>query len=132
LYRFLTDPAAQVDTIDRTHGWINFDRVFFEPGRATLTRESMKQLTHIARILKAYPKARIRIGGYTDSTGAYSLNRHLSEARARTAWSNLVEMGINPARLEARGYGPRYAVANNDTEIGRSQNRRLSLRVVNK
>jgi outer membrane protein OmpA-like peptidoglycan-associated protein len=132
LHRFLTDPRLEVDTVDRTHGWINFDRVFFTPNKATVTKESMAQLANIAAILKAHPQARVRLGGYTDSTGSYSLNRHLSEARARTAWAALVELGVAPGRLEARGYGPRYAVASNSTEAGRAQNRRLSLRVVAK
>ncbi len=132
LYRFLADPAKQVDTLDLSRGWYNFDRVFFETGKATLTPESIGQLRNIVTLLRAYPKARIKVGGYTDSTGTYKVNRMLSEARARTAWASLVEMGISPSRIDARGYGPRYGIAPNTSEEGRSKNRRLSVKVLMK
>lgn len=132
LYRFLIDPQATVDTVDLTQGWYNFDRVFFDAGKATITRESLSQLRNIASIMRAYPTARIKLGGYTDDTGTYQVNRQLSEARARTAWASLVEMGVNPNRIEARGYGSNYSIASNSTEEGRAQNRRLSLRVLQK
>jgi outer membrane protein OmpA-like peptidoglycan-associated protein len=132
LHRFLADPAAKVDTMDLTNGWYNFDRVFFTPGKATLTPESMGQLRNIATILKAYPNARVKLGGYTDSTGTYQVNRQLSEARARTAWASLVDMGISPSRIEARGYGPRYSISANNSEAGRAMNRRLSVKVLQK
>jgi outer membrane protein OmpA-like peptidoglycan-associated protein len=130
LHRFLSDPAKQVDTLDLSRGWYNFDRVFFETGKATLTPESMSQLRNIVALMRAYPTARIKIGGYTDSTGTYKVNKLLSEARARTAWASLVEMGISPARIDARGYGPRYGIAPNTTEEGRAMNRRLSVKVL--
>ena len=132
LFRFLTNPQMQVDTVDLTKGWYNFDRVFFDLGKATLTGESLAQLRNIATVLQAYPKARIKLGGYTDSTGTYKANYQLSEARARAAWTSLVEMGISPDRIDARGYGPRYAIAPNTSEEGRAQNRRLSLKVLEK
>ncbi|WP_233168653.1 OmpA family protein [Hymenobacter sp. BT523] len=132
LYRFLSDPTAQVDTTDLTQGWYNFDRVFFMPGKATLAPESVGQLRNIAALLKAFPTARIKLGGYTDSTGTYKVNKQLSEARARTAWASLVEMGISPGRIDARGYGPRYAIAPNTSEEGRAMNRRLSVKVLQK
>ncbi|WP_035559512.1 OmpA family protein [Hymenobacter sp. IS2118] len=132
LYRFLANPQAEVDTVDLTRGWYNFDRVFFHPGKATLTAESIGQLRNIAALLRAFPQSRIKLGGYTDSTGTSKVNRQLSEARARTAWSSLVDMGISPSRVDARGYGPRYAIAPNTTEEGRAMNRRLSVKVLQK
>ena len=132
LHRFLDNPAAQVDTVDLTRGWFNFDRVFFDAGKATLTTESVSQLRNVAALLRAYPRARVKLGGYTDSTGTYRVNKLLSDARARTAWASLVEMGISPGRVDARGYGPRYAIAPNASEEGRAQNRRLSVKVLQK
>lgn len=132
LYRFLSDPKIQVDTLDLTRGWYNFDRVFFNTGKATLTQESVEQLRNIASILRAFPNTRIKLGGYTDSTGTGKVNRQLSEARARTAWATLVDMGISPRRMDARGYGPRYSIAPNTTEVGRAMNRRLSVKVLQK
>jgi outer membrane protein OmpA-like peptidoglycan-associated protein len=132
LYRFLSDSQMQVDTVDLTRGWYNFDRVYFEAGKATLTAASLSQLRNVAALLRAYPKARIKLGGYTDDTGTYKVNKALSEARSRTAWASLVEMGISPSRVDARGYGPNYSIATNTTEEGRAMNRRLSVKVVQK
>ncbi|OGX80925.1 OmpA family protein [Hymenobacter glacialis] len=132
LYQFLSNPKVQVDTVDLTRGWYNFDRVFFNTGKATLTKESIEQLRNIATVLKAFPNTRIKLGGYTDSTGTSNVNRQLSDARARTAWATLVDMGISPNRMDARGYGPRYSIAPNTTEEGRAMNRRLSLKVLQK
>ncbi|WP_139147341.1 OmpA family protein, partial [Hymenobacter lapidarius] len=132
LYQFLSNPNIQVDTVDLTRGWYNFDRVFFNTGKATLTQESVAQLRNIAIILRALPNARIKLGGYTDSTGTSKVNWQLSEARARTAWATLVDMGISPSRVDARGYGPRYSIAPNTTDLGRAMNRRLSVKVLQK
>ena len=132
LHKFVSDPKAKVDTVNLSAGWMSFDRVYFEVGKATLTKESMPQLQNIAALMKAYPNIRLKIGGYTDSTGTYKMNRQLSEARARTAWTALVEMGVSPARLDARGYGSNYPVASNQTEVGRAMNRRLSVKVLQK
>ncbi|AII50468.1 OmpA family protein [Hymenobacter sp. APR13] len=132
LHHFLADPKQKIDTVDRTKGWMSFDRVYFDTGKATLTKESMQQLKNIALLLQSYPQTRIKLGGYTDSVGSYQMNRQLSEARARTAWAALVELGVSPSRLEARGYGSNYPVASNTTPAGRAMNRRLSVRVINK
>ena len=132
LQRFLSDPTKQVDTLDLSRGWYNFDRVFFETGKATLTPESLSQLRNVVTLMRAYPTAHVKIGGYTDSTGTYKVNKMLSEARARTAWASLVEMGISPTRIDARGYGPRYSIAPNTSEEGRAMNRRLSVKVLAK
>ncbi len=132
LFRFLSNPQVQVDSVDLTRGWYNFDRVYFEAGKATLTPESISQLRNIAKLLRAYPKARIKLGGYTDDTGNDKVNKELSEARARTAWASLVEMGISATRLDARGYGPNYSISSNATEEGRAMNRRLSVKVLQK
>lgn len=132
LYHFLSSPQLQVDTVDLTRGWYNFDRVYFEAGKATLTAASLSQLRNVATLLRAYPNARIKLGGYTDDTGTYKVNKALSEARARTAWASLVEMGVSPSRVDARGYGPNYSIASNATAEGRAMNRRLSIKVVQK
>ena len=132
-HRFLTDPSLQVDTVDLTNGWYNFDRVFFfKTGKATLTAGSLGQLRNIAARLRAFPRARVKIGGYTDDTGEYRTNKQLSETRARTAWTSLVDMGISPDRIDTRGYGPSFSIASNATEEGRAQNRRISIKVLQK
>lgn len=132
LYRFLIDPTQRVDTLNQTKNWINLDRTYFESGKATLAPESEQQLRHLAGILKAFPRAQVRFGGYSDSTGDALQNLYLSEARASTAMRTLIGLGVADNRLQAQGYGASYFVASNAAPIGRALNRRLSLQVVSK
>ena len=75
LYRFLINPQMQVDTVDLTKGWYNFDRVYFETGKTMLTTTSLGQLRNVAALLRTYPKARIKLGDYIDSIGIYEVNK---------------------------------------------------------
>ncbi|ARK12298.1 sodium-translocating pyrophosphatase [Fibrella sp. ES10-3-2-2] len=117
--------------VDKTT-WFDFDRLTFETGKATLKPESQEQLKNIAEILKAYPAVSIKLGGYTDNTGSADKNLKLSGDRAQSVKKELVGMGIADSRLEAEGYGQEHPVASNDTEAGRAQNRRISVRVTKK
>ncbi|HEY0978914.1 MAG TPA: sodium-translocating pyrophosphatase [Flavobacteriales bacterium] len=113
--------------------WFNFDRLTFATGSAQLDLERSRiQLTNIAEILKAFPKAKLKIGGYTDNVGDAAANRKLSADRAANVKSAIEGLGIEAARLEAEGYGSEHAVASNDTEEGRAQNRRIAVRVMEK
>lgn len=132
LYTFLATPSIQVDSVNRTKGWINFDRVYFDPGKATLTPESSQQLRNVASILKTFPHAVVKIGGYTDSSGVALHNFQLSEERAKAAMLALATMGVPVDNLQAKGYGSKYYVTSNNTPSGRALNRRISVRVVQK
>jgi OOP family OmpA-OmpF porin len=132
LYTFLATPTVQVDSVNRTKGWINFDRVYFEPGKATLTPESTQQLHNVASILKTFPKAVVKIGGYTDSSGVALHNFQLSEERAKTAMVTLTSWGVPINNLQYKGYGAKYYITSNSTPAGRALNRRISIRVVQK
>src|SRR5271170_2497169 len=128
LISFLNDSSKPVDTTT----WFNFDRLLFDTGQATLQPSSQEQLGNIAAILKAYPNVHVKIGGYTDNTGDAAANLALSEARAKNVMDALVAAGIDPSRLESKGYGDQYPVGDNSTEEGRAQNRRIALLVTQK
>jgi len=128
LVSYLNDSSAPVS--DST--WFDFDRLLFDTGQATLQPASQEQLTNIADILRAYPQVKIRIGGYTDNTGDPAANLQLSEQRADNVMAELVRLGIDPARMTAKGYGAEDPIADNSTEEGRQKNRRISLRVTDK
>jgi OOP family OmpA-OmpF porin len=128
LINLLNDLSKPVDTTT----WFNFDRLLFDTGNATLQPSSQEQLNNIAAILKAYPNVHVKIGGYTDNTGDPAANLALSDARARNVMNALVAAGIDPSRLEAKGYGDQYPVGDNNTEEGRAQNRRIALLVTQK
>jgi OOP family OmpA-OmpF porin len=132
LYTFLATPTVQVDSVNRTKGWINLDRVYFETGKATLTPESAQQLHNVADILKSFPAAVVKIGGYTDSSGVAAHNFQLSEERAKTAMLTLSTLGVPMEHLQFKGYGARYFIISNNTPTGRALNRRISIRVVKK
>jgi OmpA-OmpF porin, OOP family len=128
LIAFLGDSSKPVDTTS----WFNFDRLLFDTGKATLQPSSQEQLGNIAAILKAYPNAHVKIGGYTDNTGDASANVALSGARAKNVMDALVAAGVDPARLEAKGYGDQHPIGDNATDAGRAQNRRIALLVTQK
>ena len=112
--------------------WFDFDRLNFETGSAVLKSESTEQLSNIAAILKAYPAAAVKIGGYTDNTGDAAANLRLSQMRAEAVRDQLRAMGIDASRLAAEGYGGQHPVADNNTAEGRAQNRRVAIRVTAK
>jgi len=125
LLAFIQDPTKPVDP----NVWFDFDRLLFDTGSATLQPESQDQLANIAAIMKAYPNVHLKIGGYTDNTGDPQQNLKLSQDRANGVVQQLVALGVAPDRLEAQGYGQDHPVADNSTEQGRAQNRRISMSV---
>ena len=112
--------------------WFEFDRLNFETGSPVLKSDSTEQLSNIAAILKAYPAATVKIGGYTDNTGDAAANLRLSQMRAEAVRDQLQAMGIDASRLAAEGYGGQHPVADNNTAEGRAQNRRVAIRVTAK
>ena len=112
--------------------WFDFDRLSFDPGSARLRPESQEQLNNIAAILAAYPKVRIKIGGYTDNIGGADRNLQLSRDRANTVMAELARRGVSLDRLAADGYGEQSPIGDNSTEEGRARNRRVSMMVTQK
>jgi OOP family OmpA-OmpF porin len=125
---FIQDSGKPVDG----NLWFSMDGITFDTDKATLTQESSVQARNIAEILKAFPKVKIKIGGYTDNTGDANANLTLSTDRANTVKNSLVVMGIDLSRLDAKGYGSEHPVASNDTPEGRQQNRRIDVNVTAK
>jgi OmpA-OmpF porin, OOP family len=128
LILFIQDSSKPVDA----NTWFDFDRLLFDTGSATLQPASNEQLSNIAAILKAYPNVKIKIGGYTDNTGDKAANLKLSQDRADNVKAELIQLGVDPGRVDAQGYGEDHPVADNSTEEGRQKNRRISLRVTQK
>jgi OmpA-OmpF porin, OOP family len=125
---FIKDPSTQVSS----ETWFDFDRLLFDTNSATLQPSSQEQLQNIANILKAYPTVHVRIGGYTDNQGDAAANLKLSQDRADNVMQQIVVLGVDPSRMDAKGYGEDHPIADNSTEAGRAQNRRISLRVTQK
>lgn len=129
LIAFIEDAARPVDKTT----WFNFDRLTFNTGSAVIDmNKSREQLTNIYEILKAFPKVKLKVGGYTDNVGKEADNMKLSTDRAKATVAALEGMGIEKGRLTPEGYGSQHPVASNDTEEGRAQNRRIAVRVTQK
>ena len=128
LLDFIEDRSRPVDKTT----WFDFDRLTFDTGKATLQDSSREQLQNIAVILEAYPKVKVKIGGYTDNTGNKEANLRLAQDRATNVMHALVQRGVDASRLAAEGYGEEHAVGDNSTHEGRQENRRIALRVTEK
>jgi outer membrane protein OmpA-like peptidoglycan-associated protein len=84
-------------------------------------------LDSVAVVIRKYDKTLVDVRGYTDSTGSFEHNQALSERRAQSVASYLMSRQVTASRVRTAGYGPRYPIAENNTEAGRAQNRRVEI-----
>lgn len=101
--------------------------VLFDLNRSDLKSSGEQTVGRLAEFMSEYENRRVRVEGYTDSTGEASYNQDLSKRRAEAVRNELVSMGISRDRIETRGFGEQYPVASNDTSAGRQQNRRVEI-----
>lgn len=101
--------------------------VLFDVDKTDLKPSGEQTIGRLADFMREYEDRRVRVEGYTDSTGAESYNQKLSERRARAVSDELVSRGIERRRIETKGFGEQYPVASNDTRAGRQQNRRVEI-----
>jgi outer membrane protein OmpA-like peptidoglycan-associated protein len=106
---------------------VNVSDVLFDTGSATLKPGAREKLARVAGILAAHPDLKIEIEGHTDSVGGDEYNQRLSERRAESVRSYLVQQKIPPTAVDAEGFGESRPVATNATTAGRQQNRRVEL-----
>lgn len=106
------------------------ENVYFDTGKSTLKPSSNKALNDLAEVLKLKSSMVIEIQGHTDNVGSEESNMKLSQDRADAVKKYLQARGIDPARVQAKGYGPGRPVADNADETGRAKNRRTSLKVL--
>ena len=101
--------------------------VLFETGETDLREDAHASLVEVVDLLQTEPDKKIRIEGHTDSVGSADFNLRLSEARAQSVMKALVGLGIAADRVTAVGLGEDFPIASNDTEEGRSKNRRVDV-----
>jgi len=87
-------------------------------------------LNQVSQTLASFDQTYIDVLGHTDSTGSDAYNQALSERRAQSVADYLTSHGVARARMGVRGYGESQPIAANDDESGRSQNRRVEIKVV--
>lgn len=103
--------------------------IFFETDKYELKEESLIELDRMIRLLEENPSITVEIGGHTDNTGTPEYNLTLSENRARAVYTYIVENAIAKDRLSYKGYGETRPIDSNETEAGRSVNRRTEFRI---
>lgn len=110
---------------------LDTNQLKFDFNSATIKEE----YTPILEKLKNYIEAKnekISITGYTDSKGTKEYNKELSLRRAESLEEKLIELGLSPEKIiETKGNGDKNPVASNDTEEGRSANRRIEIKFIN-
>jgi outer membrane protein OmpA-like peptidoglycan-associated protein len=100
-------------------------QVYFQTGKANLSVEAEKELDALVSFLQSNPLLIISVSGHTDDVGEEKANLALSQQRAQAVTAYLSAKGIAKKRLLAKGYGSSSPVADNHTQTGREQNRRV-------
>jgi len=104
--------------------------ITFALNSADLNAQFFSALDGVSMVLKEYDKTVIEVAGHTDSSGSDQYNQALSERRAQAVAGYLSSHGVKTQRLMTIGAGEGHPVASNDTEQGRSANRRVELTIV--
>ncbi len=112
------------------HRLLHRKRITFVTAKAALTPQGKKVLDEVALILQHYPEIRIEIAGYTDSDGAARANLRLSQKRAERVKAYLLDAGVTPDRLVAKGYGETHPIVPNDTPKHKQMNRRVEFHII--
>lgn len=106
---------------------ITLGDVLFETGESELKPEAANNVRDVVELLTTEADKSIRIEGHTDSQGNADFNQRLSELRAQSVERALVAEGIDPTRITVIGQGEDFPIASNDTQEGRSKNRRVDV-----
>jgi OmpA-OmpF porin, OOP family len=106
------------------------NNIFFETDKYAIQPRSETELRRVADFLKHNPAVQIEIAGHTDDVGNAAYNQQLSEKRAQAVYQWILEQGISPKRLRAKGYGQAQPQLPNTSDENRQQNRRIEFRVL--
>ena len=122
--RQATDLSAVEKAIAETGKFVT-NNILFETGKATLKPESMEEIQKVADYMKKNPSVRFEVQGHTDNQGSDKINDPLSQQRAEAVVKALAQLGCDEFNLRAVGKGSHEPVADNKTDAGRAQNRRV-------
>lgn len=132
-YDKLAKELAAIADVEKTDNGVKITLkgdILFDTGKSALNAESITTLKNLNKVLKKYPKNRIVVKGYTDSTGSAAVNTKLSEARAQAVYDYLVTTdGLKTLSISSIGYGASDPVADNTSASGRAKNRRVELQI---
>ncbi|HRP96966.1 MAG TPA: OmpA family protein [Rhodocyclaceae bacterium] len=106
------------------------ESITFDTNRADVKPQFRPVLDQLAMSVNQYPDTLVRIEGHTDSTGSAAYNQTLSENRAQSVGSYLMQRGVDGRRVDMVGYGFTRPIADNNTDWGRAQNRRVEVLII--
>lgn len=112
------------------HKKVTLNNLDFAYNSYILNKKSLARIRPIAEYLKQNSSLGILISGYTDDTGSQGYNKTLSLKRANSVKKALIMMGINPSRIDTKGYGELFPIATNNTAQGRAKNRRVEFTII--
>ena len=104
--------------------------ITFGVDQSNIQPQFQETLRSVALVLQEFDQTLVDILGYTDSTGSDSYNLTLSQQRATSVQRSLAQFGVDPRRFFVEGRGEANPIADNSTEAGRSQNRRVEIRII--
>lgn len=126
-------PGAQVERVDDGIV-VTFDEnsgVYFDTEKYNINAASQATLDKLANVLREYPDTDVLVVGHTDSTGAEAYNMTLSKQRAQSVTNYFTQTkGLSNGRFTTNWFGEQTPVADNSTEAGRAQNRRVNVAIV--
>lgn len=105
-----------------------FGRALFEFNSIVINPGSIESLQFVVKRLKKNRKYRIQVEGHTDAKGSEEYNQKLSERRANSVKRFLVKNGISANRIKTQGFGELNPIADNETDAGRAENRRVEVK----
>ena len=107
------------------------EKVEFDTGKAVILDQSKPLLDEVAQIMKDHPEIlKIEIQGHTDSRSSHASNMKLSDKRATAVRKYLEDKGVDKGRMVSKGYGPDKPIADNKTDAGRAENRRVEIHIL--
>lgn len=125
------DINPELVVVNRELGKIEIkQKVYFDTGKATIKKVSFQLLNEVAEALRANPSMEVLVEGHTDAVGSDLTNMKLSNARANSVRTYLVQQGIDSTRLTSLGFGETRPISDNDTPDGREANRRVEFTIV--
>jgi len=111
---------------------IDFPNILFQTNSATIIKSEESGIQAIVDFMNKYPKLYLEINGHTDNLGDANWNLQLSKSRAEAAKNLIVNGGIKDYRISTNGYGQTQPITTNDTEEGRTLNRRIEFKILEK
>ena len=126
--QWLEEQMISLATQDAERGLVlTLNDMLFDSGRADLKPAANRTVLKLVQFLQMNGQRTVRIEGYSDSEGSAQQNLQLSQARAKAVADTLIDLGIDAKRLQVMGYGDAFPLAENATERGRAQNRRVEV-----